>query len=157
MVEHINRQFGKCSSCGFDLPFEEKIECSNCGKFNYNISDPFVNKKLSSNPDWCLTFCSYLEWSLKFEELDNEQVKYFWCDGIEEFPTQNIIDRGAVTTKAWIGNDGQGIFKMKIIFGPKSISNFKKSLSLIDCIPNENADKWIDIEPGRKAVTVYLK
>ena len=84
-------------------------------------------------------------------------MKYFWCDGVEKFPTKDIIARGAVTTKAWIGNDGQGIFRMKIIFGPKSISNFKNGLSMIDCIPTENADKWIDIEPGRKAVTVYLK
>ena len=157
VVEHMNTPYGKCINCVYDKLNEERMECPKCGKFNYNLSDPYVHKKLSSHPDWCLTFCSHLEWSLNFIELDNEDVKGYWCDGVEEFETKGILSEGEVTTKAWIGKGGQGIYQMKIIFGRQAITNFENGDSLIDCIPDENANNWISIDPEIKKIIVELK
>lgn len=156
IIEHINADFGKCSNCEFDKLIEKNIECPNCGKLNYNISDPYVNKEQSSHPEWCLTFCSHLGWSMGFDKLNDESVRYLWCDGIVEFDTRNIISRGEVITKAWIGEDGQGIYEMKIIFGDKSISNFKNGGSLIECIPKTDPNNWVFIEPASNKITVKL-
>jgi len=156
IIEHLNYPYGKCTNCNFDKLYGEKIECPNCGKFNYNLSDPYVHKKLSSHPEWCLHFCSHLEWSLNFSELDDKSVNHFWCDGIEEFPTKEIVSNGETNTAAWIGSDGQEKYKMKFLFGPKSISNFKIGLDLKECIPNHNANEWIEIDPEEKKILVRL-
>lgn len=156
VIEHLNPIYGKCSNCDYSKLNEECTECPNCGKFNYNLSDPYVNKELSSHPEWCLTFCSHLEWSLSFDELNDKSVHNYWCDGIAAFETKEIITKRAVKTKAWIGEDGQGIYQMKIFFGDKSIANFKNGESLIECIPKKDAHNWIFIKPESKQITVIL-
>lgn len=157
VIEHLNTPYGKCINCEYDTLKEENVECPKCGKLNYNLSDPFLNIKLNTHKEWCFSFCSHLEWSLNFEELDNKEVKHYWCSGIESFETEEIVSKGELTTKAWIGNDGKGIYKMKIIFGTKSVTNFKNGKSLIDCIPKKGASKWIFIKPKSNEITLELK
>jgi len=157
VLEHLNSPFGKCCNCEFDELKDENIECPNCGKLNYNLSDPYVSKEFSEHPEWCLTFCSLLEWSLKFNELKNESVHHFWCDGITEFSTKEALENGQVTTKAWIGHDGQGDYQMTIIFGQKFIETLRSGGNMIECIPNEDANTWVEIEPELNRITVKLK
>lgn len=157
IVKHLNTPFGKCSNCKYDKLENECVDCPNCSQFNYNLSDPYVSKEMSNHPDWCSTFCSHLEWSLHFEELNDENVNYFWCDGIVEFDTNEIISKQVVYTKAWIGEDGQDIYEMKLVFGTKSISSFKNGESLVECIPKQNINEWIFISPESKKITVILE
>ena len=157
IIKHFNYEHGKCLNCENSELLDEYMECPNCGKFNYNLLDPYVNKKLSKHPEWCLTFCSHLEWSLSFDELDDKSFNYYWCDGVAEFETNEILTRKEVETKAWIGEDGQGIYKMKIVFGERSIANFKNGESMIDCIPKKDANNWIFIDKELKRITVKLK
>ena len=156
ILEHFNSSYGKCSNCEYDSLIKENVECPNCGKFNYNLSDPYVNKELSSHPEWCHTFCSHLEWSLSFDKLNDRSVNHYWCDGVEEFDTKEIMTKGEAITRAWIGEDGQGIYEMKIIFGNKSVSNLKNGGSLIACIPKTDPNDWIFIEPELNEITVKI-
>lgn len=156
ILEHLNSPFGKCCNCEFDELKEENIECPNCGKLNYNLSDPYGSKEFGSHPDWCGTFCSHLEWSLSFEELDIEEIKGFWCDGIEIFNPEEAIANREIKTKSWLGKGGSDVFEMKITFGAKFISTLKTGGNMIDCIPKRNAKEWIDIDCDESKIVVRI-
>lgn len=147
VIAHLNNENGTCIKCDYKKLKGENVECPKCGAFNYNLEESEYNKELSSHPEWSLHFCSQLEWSLDFENLGDDTVKGFWCDGIKDFPTHNIEKNKEVITKAWIGKDGQGIYKMKIKFGKQSIENYKNGLSVIDCIPKIECHNWVKIYP----------
>jgi len=152
---HLNSEFGECINCQSEIPKEENIECKTCKAFNYNLTfnTPF-NKE----------FCSHLEYSLDFDNLENEDVKGFWCDGIYNIPIdpkelliKNLEKSKSITTRAHIGKGGQDHYILKIIFGMKSFHNYKSGLSLINCIPKEIDYKdWIKIDPKSKKVEVIL-
>ena len=37
ITTHINKDFGKCHSCGFENLQEENVTCPKCKSFNYNL------------------------------------------------------------------------------------------------------------------------
>ena len=115
IVAHLNKEFGRCHRCNFENLTEENIECPKCKSFNYNlkIEIPF-------NQD----FCTNLEYKLDFDDLEGDEVKGYWCDGIDHIPRdikslskKNIEKNKRINTKAWIGKDGQDEYEMEMILG----------------------------------------
>lgn len=159
IIQHLNIRNGRCAECEFDKLEGEYIECPNCGAFNYNLTEPMFNLK----------FCNNLEWSLDFENVENEGIKYyvktFWCDGIQHIPEdtksllyENIEKSKQIITKAWIGYGGDEIYEMKIKFGKKSLQNYKNNKNLTDCIPRNNEiPNWIKLNLEEKKIEVQLK
>lgn len=154
IVTHFNLENGKCHRCDFDELENENIECPKCGAFNYNINEPIFNNE----------FCTHLEWKLHFENLGIESVKRFWCDGVDPIPfdikslsKENIKKNKSILTRAWIGEDGQGVYEMEIKLGKKAIENYLKGISLIDCIPEKEFKDWIKIKPESNKIQVKLK
>ncbi|CAM4036586.1 MULTISPECIES: hypothetical protein [Flavobacterium] len=155
-VQHLNNRNGRCVECEFKKLEGEYIECPNCAAFNYNLNEPMFN----------LYFCSHLEWSLDFENIENENIKYyvkpFWCDGVHYLPEdtqsllyKNINKNKQIKTKAWIGYWGDEIYEMKIKFGKKSLKNYKNRKSLIECIPTNNEyTSWIKLFMEEKKIEV---
>ena len=154
IVTHLNPEYGKCQRCDFDELEKQNAECPKCGAFNYNLDEPIFNND----------FCTHLEWKLHFENLGIESVKRFWCDGVDPIPfdlkslsKENIKKNKSILTRAWIGEDGQGVYEMEIKLGKKAVENYINGLSLIDCIPEKENKTWIKIEPELNKIQVELK
>jgi hypothetical protein len=119
---HLHKEFGKYIRCDFEDLKEENIKCPKCKAFNYNLKiQPVFNQE----------FCSHLAWKLNFDNLDDESVKGFWCDGVDHIPSDiqslfkaNFEKNKVISTNAWIGKDGQDIYQMEISFGEISIRNY---------------------------------
>lgn len=155
IVAHLNKDFGKCHRCNFEDLRKENMECPKCKAFNYNL-------KIASS--FSKEFCTHLEWKLDFENLDDDRFNGFWCDGIDHLPTSimslsklKIKENKEIITKAWIGKEGQSIYEMTIKLGDKSLRNYELNQSLIDCIPNKDDKKWIEIDPIKKKIEINLK
>ena len=110
-------------------------------------------------------FCTRLEFRLcrEFTESDDAELKWFWCDGVSWFPTDNqltkkhVNDKRKIITKAWIGKDGQDEYQATIHFGKKALSNYAKGKDLIECIPDfENETEWIEIDIDKKTIDIKL-
>lgn len=154
IILHLHKGFGKCIQCNFDDLKEENTECPKCKAFNYNlkIQTPFNEE-----------FCTHLERKLDFDNLDDDSVKGFWCDGVDHSPSDakslskvNLEKNKVITTTAWIGKDGQDIYHMEISFGEMSIENYLQGKSLINCIPEGNFKDWIEIDLNSKTIRVKL-
>jgi len=46
---------------------------------------------------------------------------------------------------------------MKIFFGENSLENYQQNRSIVDCIPINNFQNWIKIDPDLKTIQVKLK
>ena len=143
----------KCTKCDFDQLEHENVKCPKCGAINNSLKKPVFNNE----------FCSQLEWKLDFKNLGIDSLKRFWCDGVDPIPfdleslsRENIIKNKLITTRAWIGEDGQDIYEMRIKLGKKSIANYKNGVSLIECIPDKGNKNWIKIEPETNRIQVSL-
>ncbi|MFC5873480.1 hypothetical protein SAMN05443633_101579 [Chryseobacterium arachidis] len=154
IIDHLNK-YGRCIECKFDDLNHEYVECPNCQAFNFNLKEPSFN----------IEFCSLLEWSLDFENSGYKEAEYFWCDGISHLPEntnsllcKNIEKDREIITKAWIGNDGQDIYEMKIKFGKKSLKNYKNQKNLAECIPTHSEKpNWIILDVKNKLIELQLK
>jgi hypothetical protein len=154
IVDHLNKEYGKCNRCNYDNLQGECVECPKCKAFNFNF-------KISSSFDQ--EFCTNLEWKFDFDKMEDERVKGFWCDGIDHFPEDfmslaksNIKKERRIKTKAWIGKDGQDVYDLTIHLGDKSIANYISGQSLIECIPADNFNKWIAIDAENLSMEVQL-
>ncbi|MCB9198184.1 MAG: hypothetical protein H6600_06985 [Flavobacteriales bacterium] len=154
IVDHLNKKYGKCGRCDYSELDKESIECPKCGAFNYNMKEPIFNQD----------FCSLLEFSLPFDQLEDESLRGFWCDGIDPIPhdienlsLKKLKQNRSVRTRAWTGVSGQEIYEMTILFGEQSIYRFEQELSLEDCIYSENADDWIKVDKNNKRIEIKLK
>lgn len=155
MLAHFNPEFGKCNNCNYSELDKEYITCPKCKAFNYNLKvEPPFNKD----------FCSGLEYSLDFSQFENENIRSLWCDGVDHLPIDikslsisNIKQKSFIKTKAWIGEDGQGVYEMTIHFGPDALSNYIKRQDLHECIPDTASDEWIKIDTERKEIEIKLK
>lgn len=154
VIDHMNKQFGTCDLCNYDELEHSNIDCPYCGTFNYNIKEPIFNQQ----------FCSILEYSLKFNGLEDENLWSLWCDGIDPFPLnienmtlKNLKENPQIKTTAWIGARGQERYDMTILLGKQSIKCFEQKLNLEDCIYSENPDDWMKIQPKKKKIVVKLK
>ena len=99
----------------------------------------------------------------EFTESDDAELKWFWCDGVSWFPTDNqltkkhVNDKRKIETKAWIGKTGQTEYKATIHFGQKALSKYAKGLDLTETIPELESDsEWIEIDIQNKAIEIKL-
>jgi hypothetical protein len=67
---------------------------------------------------------------------------------------QNIIEAEQIT--AWIGINGQDIYKMTIKLGASSLNRVIQDLTLIDCLPNEASLNWVELDLERKEIQLQL-
>lgn len=77
IMDHLNPEIGRCQRCDYDQLGGEYVDCPKCKAFNCNMNfEPPFNEG----------FCTQLEYSLDFEQLEREDLKGFWCDGIDHIP-----------------------------------------------------------------------
>lgn len=153
IADHLNPKHGICLRCDFDELKGQNVECPECGAFNYNLDEPPFNK----------SFCQRLEFSLDFDQLGQEDVRGFWCDGVSAFPFDakslskaNIRNSKEIITEARMGKDGQDRYRMTIQFGPKALEYYEKGFDLEHCIPESEYTYWIKIDPELGEVWVKL-
>ena len=107
----------------------------------------------------------YLEYHLcrTFASSHDEDVKILWCDGVScltvtdnQQTLENIIKTGEITTRAWIGRNGQDEYQMTIVFGKRSKASYQKGEALNACIPPENKNDWYEIDSQKKTIKIQL-
>jgi len=108
-------------------------------------------------------FCNELEYHLSrtlWNSADNE-FEFFWCDGVQ-MPDENqlmidhIITAKQIITKAWIGENGQGIYDMIIKFGEVALKVCYQGNSLSTCLPDDQSTEWISIDPSNNIIELQL-
>ena len=154
VVDHWNSEFGKCLWCDFSELEHELAECPKCKAFNYNIH---INIPFNQE------FCQHLEHQLDLINLNSDELKGFWCDGISHWPDDfkslsktNIMRTKSINTKAWVGKDGQTEYNMNIQLGPIAITNYELGKSLEESIPTTEHPKWISIDPDELMIQIRL-
>ncbi|MCB0699839.1 MAG: hypothetical protein H6551_01380 [Chitinophagales bacterium] len=110
-------------------------------------------------------FCSHLEYRLSasFKYSTDDRVKVFGCDGInhepypiEQLSIRSITNTKKISTKSWIGKDGQDIYEMTIYFSEHTIDCLNEG-KLINTIPEESDTNWWDIDIDQQTIDIYLK
>ena len=106
-------------------------------------------------------FCDFLEFHLcdVFRNSDRKDIRRLWCDGIvlNHFSKKFVNDKREINTMAWIGQDGQDEYEMKIKFGKYSLRRYAKGTKMIDCIPSSDSMDWVEIDLERKTIEIQLK
>lgn len=155
IMDHLNPEKGKCQRCDFDKLEGENVDCPKCKAFNYNMD---------FQPPFNQDFCTHLEYSLDFEKLKREDLKGFWCDGVDHLPTDikslaksRIEKDRVIKTKAWIGKDGQDEYEMLLNLGDEFMKAYKADSNLIDSIPGREEKDWFDIDIEQRTIEVKLK
>jgi hypothetical protein len=108
--------------------------------------------------DFLLKLEYHLSKSFKYSPDDN--VKHFWCDGIlieENIYIESTIElEKQIIAKAWIGFNGQDIYKMVIKLGERSFERYLAGTDASDCMPDANTWSWFSIQPDAKIIEVRL-
>lgn len=98
--------------------------------------------------------------SKEFKNFRDENVKYFWCDGIsleENIYTASTIEaKKQIVAKAWIGVDGQDIYTMIIILGKRSFTDYLNETEMGSSLPEGDILNWLTIQPDDKTIEVRL-
>ena len=110
------------------------------------------------------SFCVQLEYKIceAFKQLENENTKGFWCDGVLQseseiyYTSKRINDKREIKLKAFIGKDGQDEYELKLLFGSKSLSKVARQLDFIDTFPNNNFDTKFNIDTKDKKIEIQL-
>ena len=85
-------------------------------------------------------FCETLEYKLcdAFENLENENLKVFWCDGIllsedDKYYSQKFVNENRqVKMQAFVGKDGQTLYSLTLKFGNEALSRYARNLNIIE-------------------------
>lgn len=138
---------------------EKNIECVIYGKNEEVLFSLSAEIGKAFNED----FCVELEYHLcrTFYNSPHQEIFALWCDGVDmpyenHLTTKKVIETKEIATMAWIGTDGQGRYEMIIKLGENSLNNFKKGLSLIDCLPDEESLDWITINIEKRTIQLQL-
>lgn len=154
--DHVNKEYGNCIRCNNTDLKGENVTCPKCNAFNINWE---IN--LSFNERFCL----HLEYLLveKFKELNTEETKGFWCDGIswnpkdkQQLSKKNVNDKKRIETIAWLGKSGQEQYFLTIELGKDSLKRYSKGSCLIDCIPDTNPKHWMEINTESKKMKIKM-
>lgn len=124
--------------------------------------------EIASNTDssFSLEFCEKLEFHLTrtFKNAEDKELKAFWCDGIDptgvddlQTTRKSVNDTRKLVTKAWLGKDGQDVYEMTLLLGPKGLSNYAKGKSLLDCLPSDDTFDWINLDTVSRTIELKLK
>ena len=109
-------------------------------------------------------FCETLEYKLcnVFENLNDENLKGFWCDGVlltepEKCYSQKFVnDNRQVKMQVFVGKDGQTTYSLTLHFGKKALSRYARNLSIIECIPQTDFENWFKIDISMKQIEMQL-
>ncbi len=110
-------------------------------------------------------FCTQLEYRLcrEFTESNDAKLKWFWCGGISwslidnQLTKKYVNNKRKIITKAWIGKDGQDVYKATIHFGRKALIKYSKGADLTETIPELGSDsEWIQIDIENKTIEITL-
>jgi hypothetical protein len=109
-------------------------------------------------------FCETLEYKISeaLENIDDENVKGFWCDGVflsepDNYYSQKFInDNRHVKMKAYVGKDGQSAYGLTLKFGNKAFSKYARNLNIIECIPQGEFEKWFRIDTSKQEIEIQL-
>ncbi len=113
-------------------------------------------------------FCEVLEYRISesLSNSENIEMRRCWCDGVFVPEMQDVFSitrLNNIKTKAWIDEGkikgeerGQFEYELIIKLGEKSVHNFKKDLSLNECISKSKTDDWILIDIKQKIVEIQL-
>lgn len=116
-----------------------------------------AKSKESFNEEFCLT----LEYHLcsTFRNSDQKEIRRLWCDGIvcDQFSKKYVNNNREIETIAWIGEEGQNEYDMKIKFGKYSLRRYAKGTEMTDCIPESDLMDWVEININKKWIVVQLK
>jgi len=106
-------------------------------------------------------FCEQLEVEINKQlPLSNHKlISKYWCDGIEHhyFSKKYVNDNKKLSTRMWIGNDGQTEYQTTIEFGKYALRRYARGTDMIDCIPTSNIDAWLEIDTNEKMLKTKLK
>ena len=117
--------------------------------------------KESFNEDFCIRLEYHL--TQAFENSGDKTLKSFWCDGIlmplieSQLTKKSVNDTRQIITKARLGYDGQGQYKMTINFGQRSLRRYAKGADLTDCLPSAGSLDWIALDMEKKTIELQLK
>lgn len=106
-------------------------------------------------------FCTFLEGHLcdTFSKSDDKSIRRLWCDGIDcdHFSRKQVNDTRRIKTTAWIGEEGHVLYELTIEFGKYALRRYARRTEMIDCIPSSDTMDWIDLDIGKKRITVFLR
>ena len=106
-------------------------------------------------------FCEYLEYHLcdTFRNASDKTIRSLWCDGIawHDVPAAVVNENKALETTAWIGQDGQDEYFLKINLGACALKNIAEGLGLIDCIPSADSMDWVSLDIQGRRIEIQLK
>ena len=97
-----------------------------------------------------------------FENLDDESVKGFWCDGVllseadKSYSQKFVNDNRQIKLKAFVGKDGQVLYNLTLKFGKKALSRFARNLDIVECIPLAEVQDWVSIDSSKKEIEIQL-
>jgi hypothetical protein len=122
------------------------------------MSESADRLKAFIDSDFLLKLEFHLSKSLK--DFLDDNVKCFWCDGLlieEKIDTALTIEvEKRITAKAWIGSDGQDIYKMFITLGQNPFKSYLDKKDLDYYLPENNVSNWLSIQPKDKTLEVRL-
>lgn len=124
------------------------------------MTDQRINVQTSFNTDFCWT----LEYHLTEALINSAKDKWelLWCDGIDEptineqFTSRNITSIKQITTKAWIGTDGNGRYDMIIKLGRCARRKALRGLNLETCLPDAESLDWVEIDLDNLWIEIRL-
>ena len=98
-------------------------------------------------------FCTFLEFEIckALNNLNNDQVKGFWCDGVllplneREYSKLVVNSREYIVLTAFSGKSGQDQYELKLEFGKKSLSRYSRDLDIREYL-NMDTNIWFDID-----------
>lgn len=106
-------------------------------------------------------FCEFLEYHLceTFRNSDEKAMRRLWCDGVlwKNISKKEVNDKRAIETRAWIGQDGQQDYEMRIKLGKYALRRYAKGTDMTDCIPDSNSVDWIIVDVENRFVQIELR
>ena len=109
-------------------------------------------------------FCEELEYRIcdALENINDEKIKGFWCDGVllsepDNYYSQKFVnDNRQVKMQAYVDKDGQTVYSLILKFGTKALSRFARNLTIVECIPQTDFENWFKIDTSKKEIDVQL-
>ncbi len=140
------------------LMCRSKLNCRASFKDIILLENPPIELMLDT------TFCDMLESKIQgaLQNSANQEIRSYWCDGVllptfEHDYTQKFVnDNRHITLTAFIGQDGQDTYQLKLLFGNKALSKYARGLSISDCIPEVEDYDWFRIDSEKREVLVQL-
>lgn len=86
-------------------------------------------------------------------------MRRLWCDGVawKHCTRKAVNDKREIDTTAWIGQEGQNDYRLKIRLGKYALRRYAKGTDMTNCVPDSTSTEWIDIDIENELLTIQLK